>query len=257
MKLAMKFAMKLAPRSPSRSSRPPARPPSWWPRFPAGALLVLWLTACATVAPPQEPTEPPAAPSEVAAVAGAGFVELSWRDNADSEQGFWVYREVVTAEAATASVPGGASVGGVAPQALERLRRLPADTTVHRDEGVQGGTAYRYAVTAFNGAGESSLATAGEPVVPGAGAAELLVLLEGEGAGRVTSVPEGIDCGTVCGAAFERGATVLLRAEAGAGAVFVGWSGACAGSVPECQVTVEGETEVVAEFAPNAGLLRR
>jgi RHS repeat-associated protein len=47
------------------------------------------------------------------------------------------------------------------------------------------------------------------------------------GAGTVTSVPGGIDCGTSCSGSFAQDSTVRLTATAAAGSIFAGWSGDC------------------------------
>jgi len=53
----------------------------------------------------------------------------------------------------------------------------------------------------------------------------LAIRKEGEGAGRVTSAPSGLDCGRDCIGAFARNSSVLLSADAEPGSVFVGWEG--------------------------------
>ena len=75
----------------------------------------------------------------------------------------------------------------------------------------------------------------------------LAVAKNGNGTGAVTSSPPGIDCGTVCSAAFPAGQAVTLAATADAGMTFSGWSGACSG-VGACQVTMDAATLVTATF---------
>ncbi len=84
----------------------------------------------------------------------------------------------------------------------------------------------------------------------------LTVSLVGEGEGRVTSEPEGIDCGTdgdSCEAQFEGASQVTLTAEPEEGSVFVGWVDS-EGEVLETETTVTVEmTEdgtVRARFEP-------
>src|SRR3546814_12001376 len=55
----------------------------------------------------------------------------------------------------------------------------------------------------------------------------LAVALAGRGAGEVTSVPAGIDCGTTCEAQIATGTAVTLTAAPAAGSRFAGWEGAC------------------------------
>ncbi len=54
----------------------------------------------------------------------------------------------------------------------------------------------------------------------------LTVTRAGQGKGRITSVPAGIDCGTACQAPFAPGTTVKLTAIPDAISTFAGWSGA-------------------------------
>ena len=75
----------------------------------------------------------------------------------------------------------------------------------------------------------------------------LTVAKNGNGTGAVTSSPPGIDCGTVCSAAFTAGQAVTLAAAADAGMTFSGWSGACSG-VGACQVTMDAAKQVAATF---------
>lgn len=68
-----------------------------------------------------------------------------------------------------------------------------------------------------------------------------------EGGGRVTSSPEGIDCGADCTEAFEPGELVVLTAEADDLHTFAGWGGACEGTDP-CELRMTSATEVTATF---------
>lgn len=77
---------------------------------------------------------------------------------------------------------------------------------------------------------------------------ELTVTRAGTGAGKVTSSPAGIDCGTVCSESFLPGTVVTLTAAPGAGSTFTGWSGACTGTASTCQVTVNAAKGVTATF---------
>ena len=75
----------------------------------------------------------------------------------------------------------------------------------------------------------------------------LSVSLGGTGTGTVTSSPAGIDCGSVCFAAFTHGSIVTLSAAPSAGSVFAGWTGACAGTDP-CTLTMDADRAVSASF---------
>ena len=65
----------------------------------------------------------------------------------------------------------------------------------------------------------------------------LSVSRTGSGAGKVTSDPAGIDCGSSCSAAFPVGSNVALSASPDKGSEFTGWSGACSGT-GACTVTM-------------------
>jgi hypothetical protein len=64
-----------------------------------------------------------------------------------------------------------------------------------------------------------------------------ILLVATSGGGSVSSAPEGIDCGAICAAEFDDGASVTLTARPNAGWQFAGWGGACSGS-QGCAVTV-------------------
>lgn len=70
----------------------------------------------------------------------------------------------------------------------------------------------------------------------------------GSGGGTVTSDPAGIACGDACTAAFAAGSTVMLAAAPDSASGFGGWSDVCSGSLPTCQVTVDGPVSVGASF---------
>ena len=76
----------------------------------------------------------------------------------------------------------------------------------------------------------------------------LTVATAGPGAGRVTSAPHGIDCGTDCSEAYDDGADVTLTPAAATGSVFTGWSGACTG-LGSCTLDMTGNRAVGAAFA--------
>ena len=75
----------------------------------------------------------------------------------------------------------------------------------------------------------------------------LSVSLDGTGTGTVTSSPAGIDCGSVCSAAFTHGSIVTLSAAPSAKSIFAGWTGACVGTDP-CTVTMDADQAVSASF---------
>ena len=85
---------------------------------------------------------------------------------------------------------------------------------------------------------------------------DLSVTVEGPGSGMVTSSPAGIHCGTACRRTFDQGDVIRLTAAPNAAnSYFAGWSGACSGT-GTCEVTLSGETEVIATFARSSYSLR-
>lgn len=68
----------------------------------------------------------------------------------------------------------------------------------------------------------------------------------GEGNGRVISA--GIDCGEDCSESYGDGAVVILTAQPTSDSNFAGWSGACVGISPTCQVTLMQNQTVTARF---------
>ncbi len=81
------------------------------------------------------------------------------------------------------------------------------------------------------------------------GTARLTVIRAGAGAGRVTSAPVGIDCGTTCSESFAVGTVVTLTATPEAGGTFLGWGGACSGALPTCSISLNNDVAVDATFA--------
>ncbi len=77
---------------------------------------------------------------------------------------------------------------------------------------------------------------------------ELGITTSGNGTGRITSSPDGIDCGATCTGSFVDGTMVTLTAEPDASSVFTGWGGACSGTSPVCEVTITAATAVTATF---------
>ena len=74
----------------------------------------------------------------------------------------------------------------------------------------------------------------------------LTVVTGGSGAGKVTSLPPGIDCPGTCSATFLQHTSVALSAAPDALSKFKGWSGSCRGA--SCTIALESDTAVAAEF---------
>lgn len=74
----------------------------------------------------------------------------------------------------------------------------------------------------------------------------------GAGQGHVSSSPAGIDCGYSgridCGENFAEATQVTLTATAEPGSIFTGWSGACSGSSPTCNVSMTEARDVHSTF---------
>jgi Divergent InlB B-repeat domain/PASTA domain len=82
---------------------------------------------------------------------------------------------------------------------------------------------------------------------------KLNVVKFGAGYGTVKSAPAGIFCGATCQFKYEEGTEVELYAATFANSVFVGWTGACAGT-GACAVTMSESKTVRAKFVPRLAL---
>jgi uncharacterized repeat protein (TIGR01451 family) len=90
----------------------------------------------------------------------------------------------------------------------------------------------------------------------GSGGTETIsVDLLGQGRGKVTSDPAGIECGSDCEAGFLKGATVTLTATPESGSKLTAWGGACEGTPVDqaCDVTADGALTVTAKFDKSSG----
>ena len=71
------------------------------------------------------------------------------------------------------------------------------------------------------------------------------------GNGLIKSDPEGIECGELCKASFEKDRTVKLTTTPDDGYIFAGWSGACSGK-GTCIVSINGDKTINASFTPSS-----
>jgi hypothetical protein len=78
----------------------------------------------------------------------------------------------------------------------------------------------------------------------------LTVSKPGTGNGTVTSVDEGISCGTDCTQTYGVNTLVTLMATPALGAKFRGWSGVCEGKNTTCNITMSKDSAVTAVFDP-------
>lgn len=75
------------------------------------------------------------------------------------------------------------------------------------------------------------------------------------GGGNITSTPAGIDCtGSTCSAEFPAGTQVKLTAEASESDGFSHWEQGCTGIDPQCDLTLDTEREVTANFAAHGSV---
>ncbi|MDD5759079.1 MAG: hypothetical protein PHI06_08345, partial [Desulfobulbaceae bacterium] len=77
----------------------------------------------------------------------------------------------------------------------------------------------------------------------------LTVSKSGSGSGSVDSSPAGISCGADCSENYGNNAVVTLTPHADTGSAFTGWTGACTGAGPTCQVTLDADKSVNAIFS--------
>jgi hypothetical protein len=70
----------------------------------------------------------------------------------------------------------------------------------------------------------------------------------------VTSAGGEIACGSTCSASFPTGSALSLTAVAAADSIFVGWSGACSGAAPVCNLTLGSDQATTATFSKTRKL---
>lgn len=84
---------------------------------------------------------PPAAPSNLSVSQGLeNQLDLSWIDNSDNEDGFYIYR---------------AQTSGTTTADYTQVANVSANTTTYTDGSLEDGEKYYYRVTAYNATGES------------------------------------------------------------------------------------------------------
>lgn len=76
---------------------------------------------------------------------------------------------------------------------------------------------------------------------------QLMVTLNGNGTGTVSSIPDGIACPGDCVENYADGTEVTLTATPDSGMVFAGWEGDCSGT-EECTLTLDKANNVTAMF---------
>ncbi|MBA4265033.1 MAG: hypothetical protein C0453_08125 [Comamonadaceae bacterium] len=77
-------------------------------------------------------------------------------------------------------------------------------------------------------------------------------VVQGDGKGRITSLPKGVNCASECSRLFNSGTLVTLTANPAKGSLFAGWGGACSGtSTRSCLVPMSQAQSAVAHFMPS------
>jgi hypothetical protein len=122
------------------------------------------------------------------------------------------------------------------------------------------GTSFPSQVANVSGANVGKLVFA--PVVSGGGgggggggttATQFTVSVGRSNPGTVIASPSGVDralnCGSACSAKFNAGTVISLAATPPAGKSFVSWGGACAGTAPTCDLAVNANLSVQANFS--------
>jgi len=104
-------------------------------------------------------------------------------------------------------------------------------------------------VTVFNGAPAGGTSGALTFTITPAPTFSLTVSVKGSAPGAVTSAPAAITCPATCAANFASGASVTLTAQAGSGAIFKAWSGACSDASVTCVVSMTAARSVTATFS--------
>ena len=105
--------------------------------------------------------------------------------------------------------------------------------------------------SAFEAVDESSLmvsANSGQVKTTTPTLVTLTVSRLGDGSGRVTGTPAGIDCGATCAAHFYPNTSVQLTATSTAGSAFYGWGGACSGTAATTELALDVDRGCSATF---------
>ena len=119
--------------------------------------------------------------------------------------------------------------------------------TNYADTGLTAATPYTYRISVFDEAGNVS----GQSTAVTATTLQryaVAIIKSGEGAGTVSSITPGINCGTTCTWTYDAGSLVTLTALPNATSTFGGWSGGGCAGTDSCTLTINGNASVTATF---------
>lgn len=181
-------------------------------------------------------------PAQLGGTAQQPTVAFSWSQVAHNT-GYRIQVASVPA-ALSASADSGACNGSCAIN-LTVAAGMPAYTSQPGE--LQPGMTYYWQAHALAGTGylPGSWSAAGSFSTAQA-QGQVQVTMQGSGAGRVTSMPAGINCPGTCSANFAPNTQVTLTQSTNTGSQFAGWGGACGGAT--CSVTATGVQTVFANF---------
>ena len=160
--------------------------------------------------------------------ASAAQLTLTWKDNANNEDGFEVERRTGTTGTLVIATKG-------------------PNTTSHTDSNLASGTTYCYRVRSFNAAGDSAYSNQACGTTTSSSNLSLTVNKAGNGSGTVSSTPAGINCGSDCFESYAKGTSVTLTATPATGSTFGGWSGGCSGT-GKCTIIANTTLSITATF---------
>lgn len=127
-------------------------------------------------------------------------------------------------------------VAGVAALILERKPSLTSDQVA----AILRNSARPFPTNCTGGCGTGIVDAAAAVRIARGGAYTAFpvsVALYGDGSGKVTSTPSGIDCGSNCSGRFNKDRNVTLKATPAAGYEFDYWAGACSGTATTCTLS--------------------
>lgn len=182
---------------------------------------------------------------------GSGRDSYRWRPSIASGGNYDVYVRWTTAPIRSNSVPFAVThADGVTTKVFDQTSR-GGQWVLHGSYRFAAGTEGYVEVDDVNGVTNADAIR----LLPSTGptVATLRVGVAGEGSGRVTSAPAGIDCGTDCNQDYAINTSVTLTAIADPGSVFFEWGGPCVGA-GQCTIVMNDSKFLAATFK-NAGVV--